>query len=126
MELKDFVKETLVQIARGIEAASVALEDTNAHINPQNIYVNSDSRQNYGRLVEDKKYNPVVELVEFDVAVHAEKGTEAQDTISINVGSIDLGKGETKQQESNRSESRIKFKIPIVFPTSDKKSNKIT
>lgn len=120
MELKYFVKETLVQIARGIEAASVALEDTNAHINPKNIYVNSDSRQNYGRLVEDKKYNPVVELVEFDVAVHAEKGTEAQDTIAINVGSIDLGKEETKQQESNRSESRIKFKIPIVFPTSEK------
>lgn len=120
MELKDFVQESLVHIARGIEAASVALQDTNAHINPKNVYVNSDARQNYGRLDTTKDFNPVVELVEFDVAVHAEKGTESKDTIAISVGSVDLGEGGRKLQESNRSESRIKFKIPVVFPTSNK------
>jgi hypothetical protein len=119
MELKDFVEESLVQIARGIEAASKALEDTNAHINPKNVYVNSDSRQNYGRLVKKQEYNPVVELVEFDVAVHASEGKETNGKIGISVGSIGLGAG-GKSQETNRSESRIKFKIPVVFPTSNK------
>ena len=103
----------------------MALEYSNAHINPKSTYVNSDSCQNYGWLVEGKKYNLVVKLVEFDVAVHAEKGTEDHGTITINVNSIDLGEGETKQQEANSSESRIEFKIPFVFLTSEKKLNKI-
>jgi len=119
MELKDFVEQSLVQISHGIESASKALEHTNAHINPKNVYVNSDNRQNYGRLVEKKEYNPVVELVEFDVAVHVSEGTETNAKIGISVGSIGLGAG-GKSQEANRSESRIKFKVPVVFPTSNK------
>ena len=106
---------------RGIAAASKALEDTNAHINPQNVHVNGETRQNYGRLDPKGKYNPVVELVEFDVAVHASEGTETNGKIGISVGSIGLGAG-GKSQESNRSESRIKFKIPVAFPTSAKGS----
>jgi len=119
MELKDFVQESLVQIVRGIESASKSLEDTNAHINPKNIYVNSDSRQNYGRLNTARECNPVVELVEFDVAVHASENTESKDKIAISVGSIGIGEG-GRLQGSNSSESRIKFKIPVVFPTSNK------
>lgn len=106
MELKDFVQESLVQIARGIEAASKELEDTNAHINPKNVYVNSETRQNYGRLDQKANYSPVVELVDFDVAVHASEGTETNGKIGISVGSIGIGAG-GKSQESNRSESRI-------------------
>lgn len=121
MELKDFVEESLVQISRGIEAASKALEDTNAHINPKNVHVNGETRQNYGRLDQKGNYNPVVELVEFDVAVHASEGTETNGKIGISVGSIGIGAG-GKSQETNRSESRIKFKIPVAFPTSNKGS----
>lgn len=117
MELQEFVKESLVQIARGIEAASKELENTGAHINPKNVYVNSDARQNYGRLSKEKEYNPVVELVEFDVAVHASEGKGTNGKIGISVGSIGLGAG-GKSQEASKSESRIKFRIPVVFPTS--------
>jgi hypothetical protein len=119
MELKDFVRESLVQISNGISEASEELKDTSAHINPKNVYVNSDNRQNYGRLVNDKSYYPVVELIEFDVAVHASEGTETNGKIGISIGSIGLGVG-GKSQESNRSESRIKFKVPVTFPTSEK------
>ena len=121
MDLKDFVEASLVQISQGIEAASKALEGTNAHVNPKNVYVNADTRQNYGRLVSTQEYNPIVELVEFDVAVHASEGTETNGRIGISVGSIGIGAG-GKSQETNRSESRIKFKIPVVFPTSGNKN----
>ncbi|MDX5362717.1 MAG: hypothetical protein LPJ91_00985 [Pseudazoarcus pumilus] len=119
MELKDFVRESLVQISMGISEASEALKTTNAHINPKNIYVNADNRQNYGRLHHDKTYYPVVELVEFDVAVHASEGTETNGKIGISIGSIGLGAG-GKSQESNKSESRIKFRVPVTFPSHDK------
>jgi len=118
MELKEFVQQSLVQIARGIEEASKELKETNAHINPKNVYVNADTRQNYGRLVKGKDYNPVVELVEFDVAVHASEGTEKSGEIGISVGSIGIGGG-GKTQETSKSESRLKFRIPVVFPTSE-------
>jgi len=119
MELKDFVRESLVQIAHGISEASEVLKDTSAHINPKNVYVNGDNLKNYGRLVNDNSFNPVVELVEFDVAVHASEGTETNGKIGISIGSIGLGAG-GKSQESNRSESRIKFKVPVTFPVTDK------
>lgn len=119
MELKDFVRESLVQIAQGILEASESLKSTSAHINPKNIYVNGDNRQNYGRLVKDKLYSPVVELVEFDVAVHASEGTETNGKIGIRIGLIGLG-ADGKSQESSRSESRIKFRVPVTFPTSEK------
>ena len=119
MELKDFVRESLVQISTGISEASEALKETNAHINPKNVYVNAENRQNYGRLVHDKSYYPVVEFVEFDVAVHISEGSETNGKIGISIGSIGLGAG-GKSQESNRSESRIKFKVPVTFPTSEK------
>ncbi len=119
MDLKDFVQQSLVQISQGIEAASKELETSNAHINPKNIHVNADTRQNYGRLVKGQNYHPVVELVEFDVAVHASEGSETSGKIGISVGSIGIGGG-GKSQETSKSESRIKFKIPVVFPTSEK------
>lgn len=37
MDLETFVKETLLQIVRGIEGASGALKDTSAKINPENV-----------------------------------------------------------------------------------------
>lgn len=119
MELKDFVRESLVQISTGISEASEALKDTDAHINPKNVYVNADNRQNYGRLMRDKTYYPVVELVEFDVVVHASEGTETNGRIGVSIGSIGFGAG-GKSQELNKSESRIKFKVPVTFPSGEK------
>ena len=116
MELKDFIQESLVQIARGIIGAREELKDTNAHICPKNIRVNSEARKNYGRLGKDDKYDPVVELVEFDVVVSAEEGSEKNGKAGISVGSIGIGVG-GKVQNNNSSESRIKFSIPMVFPT---------
>lgn len=80
MNLKDFVKVSLVQIAQGIQEASEELKDTNAFINPKNIYVNAENRQNYGRLMQEKEFHPVVELVEFDIAVYAKKKIQNQKT----------------------------------------------
>tara|TARA_R110001606_G_scaffold396782_1_gene571574 strand:+ start:1335 stop:1691 length:357 start_codon:yes stop_codon:yes gene_type:complete len=116
MELKDFIRETFVQISKGIEEANQELKDSSAIINPNNVYVNSDARQNYGRLDESKNYDRIVESVTFDVAVSASDNSEAGGKFAIKVGSIELG-ANSKQSEANKAESRIKFKIPMVFPS---------
>lgn len=118
MELKDFIRESLVQISQGIEEANEVLKDSTAMVNPNNVYVNSGDRQNYGRLDEAQKYNRIVEVVEFDVAVTARDENEAGGRFGIKVGVIELG-ANGKQTESNKAESRIKFKVPMVFPSAN-------
>ncbi|MDQ7016543.1 MAG: hypothetical protein Q9N68_09235 [Gammaproteobacteria bacterium] len=116
MELKDFIRESFVQISKGIEEANDELKDTSALINPDNVYVNAENRQNYGRLSQNKEYNRVVEVIEFDVAVTASDSAEAGGKFGIRVGSIEIG-ANGKEEEKNKAESRIRFKVPMVFPT---------
>jgi hypothetical protein len=115
MDLIDFIRESFVQISKGIEEANEELKDSSALINPNNVYVNAGNRQNYGRLDESKNYHRIVEVVEFDVAVTASDESETGGKFGIRVGAVEIG-ANGKQSEGNKAESRIKFKIPTVFP----------
>ena len=116
MDLSEFVQVSLVQIARGIEAANSELKtDTDALINPRNLAVNSGSGANYGYVTETTKYLRIVELVEFDVALNVQEQNEKSGKFGISVGSVGLGVG-GKNTESNTSQSRIRFKIPVAWP----------
>ncbi len=80
MDLKDFVKNSLHQIAEGIIEANEALSDTDGMINPPDITVHSDSSQAYGRTrstrsAQQSSDSRVVEKVEFDIAGTVQKGT---------------------------------------------------
>lgn len=118
MDLKDFVKESLVQISYGINDANSELSGTGAIINPLNVIVNSENSQAYGRTGQPHsphENSRVVERVEFDVAVAAEQGEQTNGGIKLAIATIGLGVG-GQSDKSNRSESRIKFTIPVVFP----------
>lgn len=120
MELKDFIRETLVQIAQGIEEASSQLQDSEALVNPRNVSINqSANAKHYGVLSENKENSPLrfVEEITFDVAVHATEGTEASAKAGISVGSIGIG-GKGSSSETKSSESRIQFRVPMVMPHS--------
>ena len=118
MDLKDFVKESLVQISRGIEEANEELKDTGALINPLQITTHSEGAQSYGRTGQPRSAHEnsrIVEKVEFDVAVLAEQGEQTKAGIKLAVASIGLGAG-GQSDKTDKSESRIKFTIPVVFP----------
>ncbi len=120
MELKDFVKESIVQIATAIDEANAALSDSGAMINPLNIRANSESAQAYARTItrgETTKdsHSKVVEKVEFDVAVIAETGQQGSAGAKLSIASIGFG-ADGKTESSNKSQSRIKFSIPVVYP----------
>ena len=126
MDLKDFVKESIVQIAKGIEEANTELSDLDAMVNPRYVRSHSDSSQPYGRTKErDSNFkNPdsrVIEKVEFDVAVVAESGQQGSAGAKLSIASIGIGT-EGKKESSNKSESRIKFSIPVVYPSYDNQS----
>ncbi|WP_298188612.1 hypothetical protein, partial [Metallibacterium sp.] len=54
MELKSFITETLVQIARGIDDANAALSDSEAIVNPRYVIGHGEVEDGtvYGYLVE--------------------------------------------------------------------------
>ena len=119
MELQEFITTTLVQIARGIENAAKELEGTRAIVNPRNVHaIEGKGNSVYGYLNTQKQFYKVVQKIDFDVAVTAEKGTETKGGIGIQVGSIGLG-SQGKSEKSNSSVSRICFSIPIVLPMED-------
>lgn len=117
MDLKDFVRESLVQIATGISEANEALAGTTAVVNPFNVQAYSTEAKAYGRLNDAfNAKDALVELVDFDVAVTTESGTQTGGGIKISVASIGIG-AEGKSTGAQSRESRIRFKIPMVYPS---------
>ena len=118
MNLQQFVSETLIQIARGIEQANAGLTDSTAKVNPKGIATGGTHADKiYGYLAEDEPdtFRKVVESIEFDVAVYATEGTETKGGIGIMVGTIGLG-SQGKSKADHSSESRIKFRVPMLLP----------
>lgn len=119
MNLQNFVTESIVQIVRGIEAASEALKDSTAVVSPKNVQPSDTERTHlFGYLIEPEShstYRTAVQRIDFDVAVYAEEGTETKGGIGLMVGTIGLG-SQGKSDKSHSSESRIKFAVPIILP----------
>ena len=112
MELQEFVEESLKQIITGISNVAEYAKEHGAEINPY------QHEWNYGQgLYFDKQSGCALTPVEFDIAVtvHDEKKTKGG--IGISIAQIALGsQGESAKQ--NERISRMKFSIPVVFPSS--------
>ncbi|MGL6159485.1 hypothetical protein [Microbulbifer sp.] len=116
MDLKEFIRESLVQISEGIIEANEQLKDTTAIANPHGIQAYSNEAKAYGRINETfQQKEQLVQLVDFDVALHADSGSEAGGGLKLSIASIGVDGGK-KSTESSSSESRIKFSIPMVYP----------
>jgi hypothetical protein len=107
MELKDFIKETLVEIIRGVSEAQSDILETGAYIHPMINRTNDKyAVANYGGRVY------TIYDVDFDIAVTASDSSGSKGGIGVFLGSVGIGaKGESN--ESNVTQNRIKFKVPI-------------
>ncbi len=104
MELREFVKGTLVEIVGGVVDAQ----------NEETVKKNGASVVPVGRgPVED----PIARYqeVSFDVAVTAREGTATKGGLGIFVGPIGVGtQGQSEAGES--SVSRVRFTVPVQLP----------
>jgi len=96
MDLKEFISETLSQIADGFVCAKEKMKGKNIYIGGSNI---SESHQK----------------VSFDVAITVVEGTETTGKAGISVWSIGAGIS-GKSENSSSTVSRIKFDVPIKLP----------
>lgn len=110
MELKEFIRETLVQIAVAIKEAQAASAETGAIICPRHSGM-------FGA-TKDVMHTEsgIIETVSFDVAVSTTEGTETKGGIGIFVAPLALGlQGKSAQQ--NLCVSRIQFSVRISLPS---------
>jgi hypothetical protein len=118
MQLSEFISETLVQLANGIDAANAQLSGSTAKVNPPNVYPSDEkfSTAVYGHIQKGAQLNPAVHLIRFDVAVYAAEGKETKGGIGIMVGTIGLGT-QGKSDALASTTSRIQFGIPMLLPS---------
>ena len=103
MELKDFIKTTLLETMTAIHEAQVEWQANvgKGAINP--AWEDTSDLHRYGREIE------------FDVAVTAATSASGKATAGIKVMSLDIGAAGQIGSE-NSTVSRIKFAVPIVPP----------
>ena len=113
MDLKNFVSETIIQIAGGIKEAQEA--NTGAWVCPAIIFGEK------GKPIanDDARSNIDFQTVMFDVAVTVVESSEKKGEGKMAVLGLSLGGGVGAQQE-NSAVSHIKFDVPIVWPVGKK------
>ncbi|MCZ4305942.1 hypothetical protein O4G98_14505 [Zoogloeaceae bacterium G21618-S1] len=116
MELRDFVAQTLTEIAEGVVRAQETLTPIGAKVNPQMSRVFSKGEKNYEAFgwANGEGANPVL-LVSFDVAVTASEGRKTKGGIGVVTGIVSLGSsGATDRNDT--AVSRLSFKVPLLLP----------
>lgn len=118
MELKDFIKQVLSDIAEGITEAQTE-NQTTARIVPTTII---GSR--VGKVSTTKGYVPVCNI-DFDVAVTSETNTKSSDDMTGGIKVVELfhvgGKSQEESSAIQQNVSRVKFSIPMMLPSTSKK-----
>lgn len=108
MDLKEFTKQTLIQIVEGTSEANEAISGSGAKIPTHNIA----NKKNY---VHDGYSHHNVIDVEFDVAITATESDGINGGASLKVASlINIGGGIENKTE-NQTISRIKYTLPLVL-----------
>lgn len=119
MELKDFIKETLIQIAQGISEAQEELADTDCIINPRDI------REDGFANVSIKNKRHTVQCVDFKIALTSTSEAADKTGIGVMLGSFGIG-GNRTSSDGNTSNTNISFAIPVVFPSVDNENKPIS
>ena len=122
MNLKEFVKESLVQIIGAIAEAGAFAESDGGEINPASL----EWREDQGHLlIYDAETGQMASLVEFDIAITTTEGTEKGAEGGIKVLGMTVGASAHADAKSeNQSQSRLKFSVAVVFPGSKQRPQK--
>lgn len=117
MELKEFIKESLSQIIDAIKETQEKYKDTNVVICPDNIQEVKGGLY----ILDENEYDNYssrskVQNIDMDIAISV---TEKEGNKSgLGIAKIINAGISSENTQQNESISKIKFSIPIVFPTS--------
>ncbi len=107
MDLKDFVKETLVQITEGVKEAQEECKKSGCRINPE--YKKDGKKERY---TDDN--NPVTE-VHFKVGLSSDSSEKDKGGIAVSFATVVLGHS-NEHGDSYSSDTSVEFSIPVALP----------
>ncbi len=128
MNLQDFIKETITQIAESVVDIQKHFDEKgiDAIVNPREFSDNKNGSFS-GRyepmtrsIVQGKapyisNFNRIVDAIEFDVAVTVE--SDNKKAVGGKLKVFDMGIGAEGSEASKQANvSKVKFKIPLVMP----------
>jgi hypothetical protein len=108
MDIKQFVKDSLIQIAGAIKDANTELAELGSQANPPGATSQSEAGTTYVDVIDTQN-------IEFDLAVTITETATTSGGGSISVWSVGIG-GEKSSEGSKSSVSRIKFTVPLKLP----------
>ena len=110
MDLQEFIRTALVDIAAGVAEARDAVAEHGGEVGAMKTY----GRVDLAGIVTDAKDRPIA-TVEFDIALAEAKGTDTKGAIGVFLGSVGLGSQGASHKDAS-SHSRIRFSVPMVLP----------
>jgi hypothetical protein len=112
MDLKEFVKETLIQISTGVRDAQAEVRKLGGLVNPA-TYSSGNAGGAYFASYKDGHH---IFLVDFDVAVTVTENSATNAEAKLKVASLlSLGAGGSSSAQ-NEVTNRLSFKVPLAFP----------
>ena len=115
MDIKEFVQNTLEQIAQGVAEARISFKACGGEINPSKYnYSNSSSVDTI--IINSTHKQTAVSMVEFDLMVAEEKTTDKGLKASVVLNVIGAHGGWEKNV-SGSNVNRVKFSVPVVMPS---------
>lgn len=109
MQLKEFVKNTLIQISEGIKEAQEDSLQLGAYVNPRHL-------RRVKNFIEVKGHTFGVEEVNFEIGLTESEDKGDKKGIGVNLGCINVGAG-TNNESQIVSATNVKFSVPICFPS---------
>ena len=106
MELKEFVKETLIQITDGVIEAAKICKEKGAQVNP--IMQTSEG-------LPHTQQNNSATLVKFHVGLCESSGATSKNGIGVFLASVGVGVVGNSEQKADAVTS-VDFSIPIKLP----------
>lgn len=118
MELKEFIKSTIKQIAESVDELNQEFDGKQTFVNPTNI-----------KGIGEKPYVPFaftdynVTNIDFDLSVDVENKEGTTGKVGVLASVIGVGVSSTEGRVQH-SESKVRFTIPVILPSKKLDPNK--
>ena len=108
MELKDFVRDTLLDIVQGGKEAQEKCKDTSVVICPRSGQV-------------DKTYVRGPQTVSFNIVLGGEESEDGSSGLKVSFPQFGFQIGGTKgDSQKNSEQTTVSFTVPVYFPIQEK------
>lgn len=113
MDIKEFVRDTIIQICSGVQEAQSVVRENGGFVNPAARVAAQSGSNSHLTTIENGQG---VYFVDFDIAVTVTDETTSEGEAKLKIASIFSAGGGVSNASEASSTSRICFKVPLALP----------